>query len=308
MNLSDAIEDTRLAVMRLNRRKAALFAALFAILCIVWGHYEWEYDRTLQLQNAAAVGDTRAVKALLDGGVSPNTQNRRGQSALPIAAYYGHADTVRLLLDRGATPDKGLRAAAQEGHTDILAMLLARGASIHGETGASTLGYAVDSGDLPAVTLLLKQGVQLNLKDEYGTLPIQRAACRLRPDRGSWPIFRALIDYGADVKALSTYGETTLMYAVRDDNPDSERICRYLIRHGVNVNARDNEQKTALIHAVEFRRGDESGGRGLAILNLLLKSGADVTVQDKYGRTAFRYASEFRDSGAKARLRSAGAR
>ena len=54
------------------------------------------------LLDAARTGDRARVVALLDSGVSVNTANKYGVSALGFAAERGHFDIVRLLVERGA--------------------------------------------------------------------------------------------------------------------------------------------------------------------------------------------------------------
>lgn len=63
---------------------------------------------------AAAKGDTKTVKDLLDKGVNVNTRDSdSGTSALGHAVYGGHADTVQLLIERGAD----VNAKTNEGHS-----------------------------------------------------------------------------------------------------------------------------------------------------------------------------------------------
>lgn len=52
----------------------------------------------------ARQGDTATVAAYVDAGVPPNLSNDKGDTLLMLAAYHGHADTVRVLLERGGDP------------------------------------------------------------------------------------------------------------------------------------------------------------------------------------------------------------
>ena len=62
----------------------------------------------------------RAVTALLDAGADPNFRTRSGLTALTMAAGYGDARMVRLLLSHGANPRDGRAlAAAVSGVADI---------------------------------------------------------------------------------------------------------------------------------------------------------------------------------------------
>src|SRR5690242_2207681 len=58
-----------------------------------------------RLFDAARAGDSALLAAYLDGGAPADLLNERGDSLVMLAAYHGHADTVRVLLDHGAHPD-----------------------------------------------------------------------------------------------------------------------------------------------------------------------------------------------------------
>ena len=49
---------------------------------------------------AARKGDAPAVQTLLDKGIDVNAKTRYGATALWFAAYKGHLDVVKVLLER----------------------------------------------------------------------------------------------------------------------------------------------------------------------------------------------------------------
>lgn len=288
-----------------RRSKTIIGAVLFFSNCLVCSeqYLEGEWARNALFIKAAGCGDNTVVRAFLDSGISPNTQNFHSRSALQNAAYAGHLETVRLLLDRGADPTTGLRFNARKGNVAVFALLVARGAKVQGAAGAPVLSEAVQSGDIAIVNLLLRQGVDVNAFDDSGRLAIQQAA-----SSGSGEIFQTLIDKGANLTARSRSGETELMSAASGDNAVSTRLCRYIIQHGADINAKDNNGQTALIHAVSLQQDSPPHDLGiLTVLDILLRSGANVNARDVYGRTALRYAAEFRNVKVKERLKSAGA-
>ncbi|GAA3027273.1 ankyrin repeat domain-containing protein [Kitasatospora albolonga] len=59
-----------------------------------------------KLFDAARQGDTALLGAYLDAGAPADLSNDRGDSLVMLAAYHGHADTVRVLLGHGADPDR----------------------------------------------------------------------------------------------------------------------------------------------------------------------------------------------------------
>jgi uncharacterized protein len=88
-----------------------------------------------KLFGLARGGDTTALAAYVDGGVSADLTNQSGDSLVMLAAYHGQADTVRALLELGADPnranDKGqtpLAGAVFKGEVDVIRALVEAGA------------------------------------------------------------------------------------------------------------------------------------------------------------------------------------
>jgi ankyrin repeat protein len=80
-------------------------------------------------------GGTEQLAALLDAGLSPNLATAGRDTLLILAAKHAHADTVRLLLERGAditrVNDRGqtaLSAAVQRQAAETVRVLLDAGA------------------------------------------------------------------------------------------------------------------------------------------------------------------------------------
>ena len=89
----------------------------------------------------AREGDGARLAAYVDAGVDANLANHNGDTFVMLAAYHGHADTVRALLARGADPDRAndrgqtpLAGAVFKGEDDVVDALLDGGA----DPGAGT--------------------------------------------------------------------------------------------------------------------------------------------------------------------------
>ena len=86
-----------------------------------------ESDPALDIFDAASVGRTARVAYWLDHDPALlQAQSSMGFTPLALAAFFGHADTVKLLLDRGADPKPAAGLAAMKGHVDILTLLKGR--------------------------------------------------------------------------------------------------------------------------------------------------------------------------------------
>lgn len=86
---------------------------------------------------AAAQGHADAVKILLEKGANPNVTNEKGRTALMFAAHYGYTNIVDQLLAAGAQPDlvpkdgpKAIVAAGMSGHAAPIISILKGGGTI----------------------------------------------------------------------------------------------------------------------------------------------------------------------------------
>jgi uncharacterized protein len=81
-------------------------------------------DPELDIFDAASVGRTGRVAEWLDREPALlEAQSGMGFSPLALAAFFGQADTVKLLLGRGADPKPGVSLAAMKGHIEVLKLL-----------------------------------------------------------------------------------------------------------------------------------------------------------------------------------------
>jgi len=122
---------------------------------------------------------------------------RRGRSGPPVRYYdpkYLHA----------------LQSAAEKGEAGTLERLAGQGVAIdlQTRTGRTALMTAVNCGHVEAVSALLAQGADVNLKDNNE----QTALYLLGQDHGA--ICALLLEYGADVNVRDHRKMTPLMYAV----------------------------------------------------------------------------------------------
>ena len=114
-----------------NGRGVARAATQVAASCVRFvGAAVIGSPRDGRLAAAAAAGDTEVVERLLaEGGGDPNTQDRRGRTALHRAVVCGHPDTAAVLLARGADPhvaDRRGRTALSLDHTTPEMLLAVR--------------------------------------------------------------------------------------------------------------------------------------------------------------------------------------
>lgn len=90
-------------------------------------------------------------------------------------------------------------------------------------------------------------------------------------------IVQYLVENGADIRKANYNGGTCLINSVQ-----SVQLCKFLLKHGADVNARDIQNKTALHYAIQEHR--------LETTNLLLDHGADIDAKSRYGDDALQTA------------------
>jgi len=137
-----------------------------------------------ELHQAAAKGDLKKVRKLVEEGADVNARDNIGYTPLHYAASYGHLDVARLLLEEGAdvnardnagwTP---LHWAAAYGHVDVARLLVERGADVNARDniGYTPLHYAASYGHLDVARLLIESGADINARDDRGRTPLDLA-------------------------------------------------------------------------------------------------------------------------------------
>ncbi|WP_187993278.1 ankyrin repeat domain-containing protein [Vibrio harveyi] len=103
---------------------AVLFSLSFSLsLLAAEDRLEEEYQSLVELFfDAARIGNNEVVDTFVSQGFPINQRNNQSYTALMVAAYQGHRETVRLLLDSGAN------ACLQDkrGNTALMGALIKR--------------------------------------------------------------------------------------------------------------------------------------------------------------------------------------
>jgi ankyrin repeat protein len=114
-----------------------------------------------EVYHAAVVGDTAAARRLLAAGAPPEFKDaaHNGATTLHRAAWRGHVDIVKMLLDAGAPVDPRnnngatpLMNAAMCGNSNIIAVLRAAGADVRAvaNDGRTAIDHAGGRAELVA--------------------------------------------------------------------------------------------------------------------------------------------------------------
>jgi len=172
------------------------------------------------LPSAAARGDVAEIKALTAKGEKPDIRDSYGRTPLHVAAYRGHHEAMRALVNAGANPN-----ALEDDRYDIVTI-----ASV--------------ANDIPTLKVAISLGGSAkNITSRYdGTALI--AAAHL----GHAEVVRMLINAGAPLDHINNLGWTALIESIvlGDGGRRHTDTLKALVDAGANVNIADRNGQTPL--------------------------------------------------------------
>jgi ankyrin repeat protein len=125
--------------------------------------------------SAATRGDIAAVTALLDiyGDDIINKRDKIDARAITWAAFRGHLDVVRLLLEAGADIDSrgtnemtGLMWAVQGVEKEVVSFLLEKGASLEEKDNQGRTALMIASPDHPEIAAMIMNHIKTKQAEE----------------------------------------------------------------------------------------------------------------------------------------------
>lgn len=116
---------------------------------------------------------------------------------------------------------------------------------------AGDISSSAFNGKLKEVATYIKNGADVNAKDENGSRPIISAV-----NSQSYEIVKLLLSNGAKVDAKDSYGQTALFAAceapVFEENGKTFfKIAKLLVKHGANVNTIDGDGISLIKYCIE---------------------------------------------------------
>jgi ankyrin repeat protein len=234
---------------------------------------------------AARAGDAQSVRLLVDAGASPNERRADGATALIMAAYSGRTQAAIALLDEGADPNDAvvgyapLHAAVLKSDIALVNALLARGANPNARMAKGTPKR--------------RDGEDFNLPATLvGSTPYLLAAKFLEPE-----ILRALKVAGADPGLSMPNGAMPMMLAagMGSSTTANRRGVRIVDFGKMEAESRALETvTTALSLGGDVNATNNAGDTALhsavamgynAVIQFLADHGADVNAKNKRGIT-----------------------
>ncbi|MCL2888659.1 MAG: ankyrin repeat domain-containing protein [Elusimicrobia bacterium] len=209
-----------------------------------------DYFGTTPLMQAVLEENRETVELLLSAGENINAQDNRGRTALMLAAQNGKIFSLNLLLQKNA---------------DV---------KIKDNEGYDALYYSLSSKHPEIIKALLAAGAAPSSKGKSGVTTYMQAVQNITGE------ILDILGAGSFLSEKDDDGRTPLMHAVSSGNLAA---ARWLLKHGVDVNARDKQNQNALFHI----RGHEA--QSIDAARDLIAADADIKRKNKTGDTPFVY-------------------
>lgn len=249
------------------------------------------------LHLAAQYGHLEVVKLLLNNRAHVNATNEDYKPPMDLALTGNHSEVAKILIEKGAdVKGRGgtwLQLAARYGDAEVVKLLIVGGANVNcGARGIeeTPLHIAARYGHFEVVKLLIKEGADVDAKGEWkefkghrgnyvdtaGKLRGEPTPLHVAAQYGRLDIVKLLIESGAKVKARDQDGYIPLHLAARSGNAD---VVKVLIEGGSDANSKGKWGSTPLHLAAEYKH--------LNVVKLLIEEcGADINQVDSKGNYA----------------------
>jgi len=221
-------------------------------------------------------------------------------TALMVAAQEGHADVVKVLLERKANVDLSrsddatpLFIASMQGHPEVVELLIAANATLHldDEAGISPLIIACNNGHEQVVRALLAANAPVEQDDPNGRTPLYYAC---QAGRAEFVRILLAADASVDQAAAST---TPLWVASTQGHAE---VVSLLLAASANVNLADGRGVKPLHPACAQGH--------IEVATMLLDANAEVDTVDRNGFTPLIAASQAGRTEVVAKLLAANAK
>jgi len=221
-------------------------------------------------------------------------------------SYEDEDESIESLLERGAGKNQTIMIDQintadwqfSEGVTErlfaVIDYFLKNGIDVNvkDEWGETALMAAAKYGSANIVNLLLQNGARINDKNNGGSTAIMYACCRLHLS-----VVRLLLANGAIADSECFFDIFNQWDLGVDEIEIQIELFKLLLNENIDVNIRNSEGETALMHIVQANCNYQKEPeyfleKQKELLQLFLDNGANINAKDDNGKTALMYAIE----------------
>lgn len=309
--LTEASAST--ASVKLERARFPHARAIALASVLVVSIMGWQGFKTELMVTSIQSGAINVVKTTHASGMAVPLWSNGMRPAIGFLIHHpliikfllekGADVNARVVLDRSWIPPyrsnvvtTPLMTALSVDAANSVPVLLESGADVHAQDSTARTPLMVAGIYSPAsIDLLLAYGAGINERTSKGTALLSAARYRGISDdsliteedlNAQSNVVAHLLSKGADINARDEEGRTALMVLSMEYRPDRIilPIAETLLRAGAGINARDRTGRTPLMYAVRHKQR--------ATVGYLLAQGADTTAKDNNGTTALDLANQ----------------
>lgn len=242
-----------------------------------------DHSKETPLHSAARGRHLEMAALLLRSGANANAQDQDSRTPLENAAFLGDLDMCNLLIEHGANVNSTnafqktpLHIAASEGHTNVVALLLKSGSNPNAKAyNATPFEKAVSHGHKDTAALLRTADPAAAIEYEAKLIANTTEITRAIQSKDIAKVI-SLLENGADPNGKHN-GSPAIILAINATGTDAPKIVEILINYGADVNAKDDQGRTALDWAASVG--------WMSIAKTLLEKGAAVNSINGLGMT-----------------------
>jgi ankyrin repeat protein len=200
---------------------------------------------------------------------------RHSGKLLMLAVALNRPDLAELLIAHGADVEKvDLLGRLDDAERPVADLLFAHGKKAPSWMLPRACRPDVSSNELHRVQVLLEYGANLEDRDRHGHTALHYAV-----RSGQLPLIILLLERGADPNAPDAKGLTPLLHLAKTRSRlDPLAVLELLVAHGAQVDARDEQEGTLLMHCARQSQ--------VAAVRWLLAHGADHSLRNRHGKRA----------------------
>ncbi|KAL7647312.1 UNVERIFIED_CONTAM: hypothetical protein RMT77_000907 [Armadillidium vulgare] len=231
--------------------------------------------------------NSEMMNLLLSYGANPNARDRQSLSPIMKACRLHQGSSEELeRQDLISGREILLHFAEMLKGMETVLLLISFGADVNIRTDArhdyrTVLHYAVLSGSVPIVNLLIKQGAKINFEAEYQRpTPLDLAILK-----GDVPMIKLLIEQDVNVNSSSPVIGSPLHVACTDGIKNRYEVIDLLLKAGADPNQIIYDENNKPLRTIlgEYLSSNEE--HDVDIINLFLRYGAEVVMQSQNHHT-----------------------